>query len=150
MPRSDEAQAFFHAVYAAVQEIPPGKVTSYGHIARLVGEPQRPRQVGVCLKHLPNLDEWNRVHEDEAEVPPRFHHGNVPWQRVVNAKGGISPRSQPSATLNQATALEAEGVVVTRDALGELSVDLKTYGWFPRILPSAAARGEVADDSGSE
>jgi methylated-DNA-protein-cysteine methyltransferase-like protein len=37
MPRSDEAEAFFHAVYAAVQEIPHGKVTSYGHIAKLVG-----------------------------------------------------------------------------------------------------------------
>lgn len=37
MPRSDEAQAFFHAVYSAVQEIPPGKVTTYGHIALLVG-----------------------------------------------------------------------------------------------------------------
>lgn len=37
MPRSDEAQAFFFAVYSAVQEIPHGKVTSYGHIARLVG-----------------------------------------------------------------------------------------------------------------
>lgn len=37
MPRSDEAQAFFYAVYQAVQEIPPGKVTSYGHIAMLVG-----------------------------------------------------------------------------------------------------------------
>jgi len=37
MPRSDEAQAFFHAVYSAVQEIPYGKVTSYGHIAKLVG-----------------------------------------------------------------------------------------------------------------
>lgn len=37
MPRSDEAQAFFFAVYSAVQEIPHGKVTSYGHIAKLVG-----------------------------------------------------------------------------------------------------------------
>lgn len=37
MPRSDEAAAFFHAVYSAVQEIPHGKVTSYGHIAKLVG-----------------------------------------------------------------------------------------------------------------
>lgn len=38
---------------------------------------------------------------------------------------------------------------MSRDALGELSVDLKTYGWFPRILPSAAARGEVPDESES-
>jgi alkylated DNA nucleotide flippase Atl1 len=37
MPRSDEAEAFFHAVYSAVQEIPHGKVTTYGHIAMLVG-----------------------------------------------------------------------------------------------------------------
>ena len=37
MARSDEAEAFFTAVYRAVQEIPYGKVTSYGHIAKLVG-----------------------------------------------------------------------------------------------------------------
>jgi methylated-DNA-protein-cysteine methyltransferase related protein len=37
MARSDEAEAFFYAVYAAVQEIPHGKVTSYGHIAKLIG-----------------------------------------------------------------------------------------------------------------
>ena len=37
MPRTDEAEAWFTAVYAAVQEIPKGKVTSYGHIARLLG-----------------------------------------------------------------------------------------------------------------
>jgi alkylated DNA nucleotide flippase Atl1 len=43
MPRSDEAQAFFHAVYSAVQEIPPGKVTSYGHIAKLVGTRRSPQ-----------------------------------------------------------------------------------------------------------
>jgi alkylated DNA nucleotide flippase Atl1 len=37
MPRTDEAEAFFHAVYSAIQEIPYGKVTSYGHIAKLIG-----------------------------------------------------------------------------------------------------------------
>lgn len=38
MPRSDEAEWWFNAVYAAVQEIPAGKVTSYGHIATLLGK----------------------------------------------------------------------------------------------------------------
>ena len=38
MPRSDEAEWWINAVYAAVQEIPHGKVTSYGHIARLLGQ----------------------------------------------------------------------------------------------------------------
>lgn len=42
---------------------------------------QRPRQVGVCLKSLPN-----------AETGSHFHSGNVPWQRVINAKGMISHR----------------------------------------------------------
>jgi len=36
-PRSDEAAAWFATVYRAIQEIPYGRVTSYGHIARLVG-----------------------------------------------------------------------------------------------------------------
>ncbi|KAI6353248.1 hypothetical protein MCOR25_009091 [Pyricularia grisea] len=124
MPQSEEAAAFFYAVYSAVQEIPPGKVTTYGHIAHLVGEPQRPRQVGVCLKHLSEDD--NAVH----------NHNNVPWQRVINAKGIISPRSAPSGSQNQAAALRAEGVTVTTGALGELMVDFKEYGWFPDMLPS--------------
>lgn len=38
MPRSEEAEWWANAVYAAVQEIPHGKVTSYGHIALLLGE----------------------------------------------------------------------------------------------------------------
>lgn len=37
MPRTAEAESFFHAVYAAIQEIPPGRVTSYAHIAKLIG-----------------------------------------------------------------------------------------------------------------
>ncbi|OTA53263.1 DNA binding methylated-DNA--cysteine S-methyltransferase [Hypoxylon sp. EC38] len=130
MPRSDEAAAFFHEVYTAVQQIPYGKVTSYGHIAKLIGTPQRPRQVGICLKHLPQ------------DTEARFNHENVPWQRVINAKGIISPRSQPSGALNQAAALEAEGVTVTTDALGELTVDFSQYGWFPNVLPSEEEEDE--------
>lgn len=37
MARSDEAEMWFNAVYEAVQEIPHGRVTSYAHIARLLG-----------------------------------------------------------------------------------------------------------------
>lgn len=36
-PQSEAAAAWFHAVYETVQQIPHGKVTSYGHIARLIG-----------------------------------------------------------------------------------------------------------------
>ncbi|QUC21771.1 uncharacterized protein UV8b_06014 [Ustilaginoidea virens] len=127
MPPSDEATAFFHAVCSAVQQIPPGKVTSYSHIAMLVGTPQRPRQVGTCMRHLPA----------DASLP--FHAGNVPWQRVINAQGRISPRSQPGGAQRQADALRAEGVAVARGALGEWTVDLEQYGWFPSALPPPGA-----------
>lgn len=48
-------------------------------------------------------------------------------------------RSQPSGAQNQAEALRAEGVTVTENAMGELSVDFKDFGWFPEDLPSIAA-----------
>ncbi|KAI8957924.1 DNA binding methylated-DNA--cysteine S-methyltransferase [Daldinia sp. FL1419] len=130
MVRSEEAEAFFHVVYTAVQRIPYGKVTTYGHIAKLIGTPERPRQVGICLKHLPQ------------DANSRFNHDNVPWQRVINSKGMISPRSQPSGARNQATALRNEGVTITTGALGELMVDFSECGWFPNELPSEVEEDE--------
>ncbi|KAL6244370.1 Alkyltransferase-like protein 1 [Rhinocladiella similis] len=143
MPReqSEEAQWWFQAVYSAVQQIPVGKCTSYGHIAILLGYPKRARQVGICLKHLPTFD---------AAEPEKwfFHDGNVPWQRVVNSKGGISPRGDGGeAATRQAERLRAEGVVVS-DARGveDMSVDLGRFGWFPKRLEGE----EDDDDSESE
>ncbi|KAK9437207.1 Alkyltransferase-like protein 1 [Metarhizium brunneum] len=142
MARSDEAAAFFHAVYSAVQEIPRGKVTSYAHIATLVGTrgvaAQRPRQVGMCMKHL------------SSDASHRFNNANVPWQRVINSKGVISPRSQPDGAQNQAAALRDEGVHVTRGAMGEFMVDFGEYGWFPRVLPSEAVGDEAWESSTGE
>ncbi|EPE08251.1 mgmt family protein [Ophiostoma piceae UAMH 11346] len=148
MPRTDEAESFFFAVYAAVQQVPVGKVTSYGHIAKLIGTPQRPRQVGVCLKHLP--DE-NSVQDGRLS---RFHSGTVPWQRVLSAKGVISPRGAEAGGAlgrnRQAVALRDEGVEVTQDAMGELKVDLTQYGWFPRQLPSETTIDGDDDDDDVE
>src|SRR5271170_3824908 len=137
MPQTEEAQWWFDAVYRTVQQIPPGKCTTYGHIALLLGYPKRPRQVGVCLKHLPDFDPVD---------PTRhfFHADNVPWQRVVNAKGGISPRGDGGlAAARQVARLRAEGVTVN-DARGveEPWVDLGTWGWFPKYLPGEASEEE--------
>ncbi|KXT11130.1 hypothetical protein AC579_640 [Pseudocercospora musae] len=104
--RSDEAEAWYVAVYQAVQEVPYGHVTSYGHIATLLGYPilnedehsERPRQdrmeagqsdnltcaiVGMCLKYLPRAT-------DQPDA--RYNSDTVPWQRVINSKGIISQR----------------------------------------------------------
>ncbi|KAJ5773690.1 Winged helix-turn-helix transcription repressor DNA-binding [Penicillium paradoxum] len=130
MPRSEEAEWWANAVYEAIQEIPRGKVTSYGHIARLLGEPQRPRQVGVCLKVLAS-----------PESGSHFNSDTVPWQRVINSKGMISHRG-PGSAERQAEALAQEGVEVTRDSMGEIYVDFSRYGWFPGQLPSEGMDGQ--------
>lgn len=74
-----------------VCSIPEGKVASYGQIARLIGRPRHARQVGYALAASP----------EEHEVP---------WHRVVNAKGEISARSKAGYEDYQRILLEEEGV----------------------------------------
>ncbi|KIY72020.1 hypothetical protein CYLTODRAFT_418322 [Cylindrobasidium torrendii FP15055 ss-10] len=104
--------AEFHAsVYEIVRRIPPGKVTTYGHIAKLIGMPNYSRHVGQALKFLdPNVN------------PP------IPWQRVISASGAISSRGPGTdGAQRQQEELEAEGVEVSESG----RVSLAAYGWFP-------------------
>ena len=130
MPQTDEAGEWFAAVYEAIQQIPYGRCTSYKHIAVLLGYPKRARQVGVCLKHLPA---YNGSDPEAYE----YHSQNVPWQRVVNSKGGISPRGDSGlAADRQVDRLRSEGVEVNQGrGLDEASVDFSRFGWFPENLP---------------
>ena len=103
--------AFNRRVWDVVRQIPAGRVASYGQIARLIPPPEAvdsqsyaafgPRWVGSAMAACPD---------------------DVPWQRVLNAKGEISPR--PGAE-QQRRLLEAEGVAF--DARGR--VDLIHFGW---------------------
>jgi methylated-DNA-protein-cysteine methyltransferase-like protein len=122
------------------------------------------RQVGVSLKHLPSPS------TDPSKKSPTWHSGNVPWQRVINNKGGISPRVSlssfvqiklllpvsltktkgPTGASRQAAALRVEGVDVTQGAMGEFTVDLQRFGWFPSILPSEASQVESTDEEGED
>lgn len=52
-------------------------------------------------------------------------------QRLINCRG-------PGSAQRQAEALQAEGVNVTSDSMGEYYVSLAHYGWFPSELPSEA------------
>lgn len=58
----------------------------------------------------------------------------------------MSPRAHPSGATNQAAVLQAEGVTVSTNAMGELTVDLAEFGWFPRQLPSEQAAGLAPHD----
>lgn len=69
-----------------VTRIPPGRVTTYGHIAKQLGYPRHARMVGQSLKMLPP-HRASPLASDGSDNPDF-----VPWHRVVNAKGDISPR----------------------------------------------------------
>lgn len=101
-----------------VREIPEGRVATYGQVATLAGFPGHARQVGYALSDLP---EGTRI----------------PWQRVINARGEISRRSEPSGREGfQRHLLEEEGVVF--DTAGR--VDLGRFRWEPEASPQGRRR----------
>ncbi|KAI0750524.1 6-O-methylguanine DNA methyltransferase [Fomes fomentarius] len=110
-----DGDQFHAAVYHVVRQIPPQRVTSYGHIAKLIGMPAYSRHVGQALKFL-----------NPHANPP------VPWHRVLSSTGVISSRGPGTdGASRQQNALVAEGVDVTTTRGGEFKVDLREYGWFP-------------------
>lgn len=137
-----DSAEFHAAVYHVVRQIPHQRVTSYGHIAKLIGMPSYSRHVGQALKFL--------SHDVE---PP------VPWQRVVSSAGTISSRGPGTdGAQRQRDVLEAEGVEVVVGRTGELRVDLARWGWFPApgtidigLLPlaPAGAPGTTMDGDGA-
>ena len=53
----------------------------------------------------------------------------------------------PSAASHQADALRREGVEVREDAMGQYTIDMGKYGWFPDVLPSESG---LVESSGEE
>ena len=81
----------YDLIYQVIAAIPRGQVASYGQIAAVAGLPRNARMVGRALR----------------EVPDTF---DLPWHRVVNHQGAISPRGRPTSERDQRELLEAEGV----------------------------------------
>ena len=105
-----DASPFQRHVYRIVRQIPRGRVATYGQIAAILGHPRAARAVGQALRLLPG---------------PLIH--SVPWQRVVNAAGGISRRGDLERPERQRQLLEREGVPFTRS--GRLPLDrLRWHG----------------------
>ncbi len=99
------------AVYSMVSQIPEGHVATYGQIAKLVGFPRHARQVGYALGALEN-------------------NSRVPWHRVINTKGKISPRGFDGCDDYQRLLLEEEGVIFgDKDC-----IPLKQFQWQPVSL----------------
>ncbi|MEB3250736.1 MAG: MGMT family protein [Cyanobacteriota bacterium] len=106
-----ESERLYHRIYVVVRQIPQGQVATYGQVAELAGLIGQPRLVGYALYRLsPDQDD-------------------VPWQRVVNAKGEISHSlRRHGSDYRQRSLLEAEGIEFDqRDR-----IDLKRYRWQAR------------------
>lgn len=57
-----------------------------------------------------------------------------------------SQQRGPSAASHQADALRREGVEIREDAMGQYTIDLSKYGWFPDVLPSETGLVESSDE----
>jgi methylated-DNA-protein-cysteine methyltransferase related protein len=113
----------YQEIYSVVSCIPVGRVATYGQIARLAGIPGHSRQVGYALSALSD-------------------HGPIPWHRVVNAKGMISPRSDGNPMeLVQRLLLENEGVSFDENG----RIPLTRFQWRP--LDIANQRTPQIDES---
>lgn len=93
-------------VYKIVSQIPRGRVMTYGQIAALAGAPWAAWEVGQIAHYGPQ---------------------NLPWQRVVNKRGGLARGYAPGGFEAHKRDLEEEDVLVSED----YKVDMNRYLWNP-------------------
>jgi methylated-DNA-protein-cysteine methyltransferase-like protein len=106
MMEPDPPLSLHARIYAMVRQIPAGKVATYGQIARLVGGCSA-QMIGFAMAGLPEGSD-------------------VPWQRVINAKGKISPHGAGFGSAIQEDLLRSEGILFDQ----ERQIDLDRFGWL--------------------
>jgi len=100
---------FFERVYVVVIQIPYGRVTSYGAIAKAIGSGRSARMVGWAMNASHNIED-------------------VPAHRVVNRNGLLSGKHHFDGTNLMQQLLENEGVEVVDNQV----VDFKKLFWEPQ------------------
>jgi methylated-DNA-protein-cysteine methyltransferase related protein len=95
-------------VLELVQQIPSGKVSTYGALALMAGYPKRARHVGHLLRG---------VSEETAQ--------DIPWHRVINSSGRLSTYKIGTGNL-QRVLLESEGMIFSKTG----RLDLKHLEWL--------------------
>ena len=101
---------FFEKVYAVARQIPYGKVTSYGAIAKILGTARSARMVGWAMNAAHNLED-------------------VPAHRVVNKKGLLTGKHHFDGTNLMQQLLESEGIVVINNQI----IDFEKHFWEPEM-----------------
>ncbi len=106
--QTSDSDNFFERVYEIVRQIPHGKVTSYGAIAKVLGAARSARMVGWAMNASHNLED-------------------VPAHRVVNRNGLLSGKHHFDGTNLMQQLLENEGVKVVDNQI----VDFEKVFWNP-------------------
>jgi methylated-DNA-protein-cysteine methyltransferase related protein len=101
---------FFESVYAVVKQIPYGKVTSYGAIAKSIGAAKSARMVGYAMNASHGLED-------------------VPAHRVVNRNGLLTGKHHFDGTNLMQQLLESEGITIKDNKI----IDLPKHFWEPEI-----------------
>lgn len=101
--------SFFERVYEVTRRVPPGRVTTYGAIARCIGAPQASRMVGWALNNCHVLEDF------------------VPAHRVVNRNGILTGKHHFRTPDLMQQLLESEGVEVEDDKIR----DFERHFWDP-------------------
>ncbi|HOZ29794.1 MAG TPA: MGMT family protein [Bacteroidales bacterium] len=112
MMKSKIEESFFDRVYSVVREIPYGKVTTYGTIARCIGSPQSARMVGWAMNNSHNL------------IP------EVPAHRVVNRNGLLTGKNHFGNVELMQKLLQDEGIKVINDQI----IDFNSHFWDPMSI----------------
>jgi methylated-DNA-protein-cysteine methyltransferase-like protein len=99
---------FFHKVYAVAREIPYGRVTSYGAIAKYLGLAKSARMVGWAMNGSHNVTD-------------------IPAHRVVNRKGLLTGKHHFEGTNLMQQLLENEGIQVVDNQI----IDFEKVFWDP-------------------
>lgn len=99
---------FFERVYKVVRQVPYGKVTTYGAIARFLGAARSARTVGYAMNAAHAL-------------------GDVPAHRVVNRNGVLTGKHHFGGMNTMQQLLESEGHIVIDDQIQ----DFETALWLP-------------------
>ena len=102
---------FFERVYEIVRQIPEGKVTTYGAIAKALGTAKSARMVGWAMNASHNLED-------------------VPAHRVVNRNGMLTGKHHFEGTNLMQQLLENEGVKIIDNKI----VDLDKFIWYPSVF----------------
>lgn len=110
--KDDSKSDFFNQVYQVVLQIPKGRVTSYGAIAKFLGAAKSSRLVGYAM---------NSAHSLPFDVPAH---------RVVNRNGVLTGKNHFASPTKMAELLQSEGIVVIDDQIE----NFQAVFWDPRRL----------------